>query len=124
MQGGNDSGAFSITDLDANGHLPRLDSVDINLYIIANPTYGVTLQYSRWDGTVQRRDSYFSKGNLGRLDRFVRSLHDNRLSIGLFIPFEDAWKAIKEFIETDGERPTSIEWIAGCDLPPDTFPDP
>lgn len=124
VRDGNDSWGFDITDLYANGHLPRRDSVDVHLYLTANPTYGVTLQYSRWDGTVQRRDCYLSKGNLGRLDRFVRSLHDDRFSLGLFIPFEAAWKAVKEFIETDGELPTSIEWVANQDLPPNRFPDP
>jgi hypothetical protein len=42
----------------------------------------------------------------------------------LFIPFRTAWPAVREFIETDGELPTSIEWIASSDLPPETFPDP
>jgi hypothetical protein len=51
-------------------------------------------------------------------------LHGDPLSVGLFVPFPVAWKAVKEFIETDGELPTSIEWIASSDLPPETFPDP
>jgi hypothetical protein len=33
-------------------------------------------------------------------------------------------KAVKEFIETGGALPTSIEWIANSDLPENTFPDP
>ena len=40
------------------------------------------------------------------------SLHGDPYSLGLFIPFEAAFKAVKEFIETDGELPTSIEWLA------------
>jgi hypothetical protein len=32
--------------------------------------------------------------------------------------------AVKEFIETDGGLPSSIEWIANNDLPPNTFPLP
>nr|WP_292612931.1 Imm1 family immunity protein [Nitrobacter sp. 62-13] len=40
------------------------------------------------------------------------------------MPFPVAWKAVKEFIETDGELPTSIEWVANSDLSPETFPDP
>jgi hypothetical protein len=46
------------------------------------------------------------------------------LAVGLFIPFVDAWKAVKEFIETDAELPKSIQWVASEDLPPETFPDP
>jgi hypothetical protein len=33
-------------------------------------------------------------------------------------------EAVKEFIETDGALPKSIEWIANRDLPPNTFPEP
>jgi hypothetical protein len=33
-------------------------------------------------------------------------------------------EAVKEFIETDGELPKSIEWIADPDIPPGAFPDP
>ena len=52
------------------------------------------------------------------------SLHDDPYSLALFIPFEAAWKAVKEFIERDGELPKSIGWIASGDLPPDAFPEP
>jgi hypothetical protein len=31
---------------------------------------------------------------------------------------------VKEFIETDGQLPKCIEWVADNDLPPGTFPDP
>lgn len=74
--------------------------------------------------SIQRKQTYNSKGDLRRLGEFVRSLHGTPLSVGLFVPFPVAWKAVKEFIETDGELPTSIEWIASRDLPPETFPDP
>ena len=52
-----------------------------------------------------------------------QSLHEDRLSVGLFVPFPVAWK-VKQFMETDGELPDSIEWIATKDLPPETFPVP
>jgi hypothetical protein len=51
-------------------------------------------------------------------------LHETPLSVGLFIPFPTTWRAVKEFMETDGELPASIEWIAVADLPPETFPVP
>jgi hypothetical protein len=35
-----------------------------------------------------------------------------------------AWKAVKEFLESDGKLPTSIGWIANGDLPANTFPEP
>jgi hypothetical protein len=70
------------------------------------------------------KDTFTSKSDLKRLRELVRSTHDTPLPVGLFIPFEQAWKAVKEFIETEGKLPTSIEWIANRDLPPNTFPDP
>jgi hypothetical protein len=92
--------------------------------MIGSPDHGVLLQYDKWDGRIQRRDCYVSKGDLSRLGQFMYSLHGDPYSLGLFIPFESAWKAVKEFIETDGELPTSIGWVAVKDLPPETFPDP
>jgi Immunity protein Imm1 len=77
--------------------------------------------YSKWGGGLKQ--SYSSKGDLRRLREWVRGTHDTPLPVGLFIPFETAWKAVKEFIETDGRLPTSIEWIANRDLPPNTFRD-
>ena len=42
---------------------------------------------------------------------------------GLFIPFPKAYEAVKEFIETGGQLPKCIEWVADEDLPPGTFPE-
>ena len=64
------------------------------------------------------------RADLRRLRECVRNLHNTPLPVGLFIPFESAFEAVKEFIETDGALPKSIEWIANKDLPPNTFPDP
>lgn len=64
------------------------------------------------------------QGDLGRLREWVRTLQDDLRSVGLFIPFEEAWKAVKEFIENEGALPKSIAWIADRDLPPGTFPEP
>ena len=55
----------------------------------------------------------------------MQGLRASAASVGLFIPFEKAWPAVKEFMETDGLRlPTSIEWVANQDLPANSFPDP
>jgi hypothetical protein len=87
-----------------------------------HPTLGVLLIYIRRRGV--RKEYYNSKGDLSRLREVVRSSHGSPLPVGLFIPYEKAWSAVKEFMETDGALPTSIEWIANRDLPPNTFPDP
>jgi len=44
------------------------------------------------------------------------------LSIGLFVPFEIGRRAVKEFLETDGELPRSIDWVSEDDLPSEAFP--
>jgi len=96
--------------------------IDIDLWMWRNPDFGVLLIWSKWGGGY--KDTFYSKGNLSRLHDFVRAFHGNLLPFGLFVPIEEAWEAVKEFIETNGELPGSIHWIEDRDLPPGTFPDP
>ena len=120
---GNDSAGFRAFGVDGTGHLaPNHGRIDIDLEMWANPDLGVLLIWSKWGGGLKL--NYTSKGDLSRLRELVRSLHGTPLPIGLFISFQAAWNAVKEFIETDGALPKSIEWIANRDLPPNTFPDP
>jgi hypothetical protein len=123
-RGGNDSWGLDVQGLYGTENLPRADRVNVHLYMFGNPNHGVTLYYDKWDGRTKQKQTYNSKGDLTRLREFVRSAHGTPLSVGLFIPFAVAWKAVKEFIERDGELPASIEWVASRDLPPETFPDP
>ena len=123
-EGDNDNWGFNIEGLYGTSGLPRRQSVNVHLYVTGHPDHGVTLQYTKWDGRIQKQKTVNSKGDLRRLGEFVRSRHGDLLCIGLFISFESAWKAVKEFIERNGELPTSIEWIAGRDLPSGTFPHP
>jgi len=119
----NDSGSLTAKGVDGTEHLEENKGrIDIDLQMWGHPEFGVLLIYSKWGGGLKL--TYSSKGDLRRLREWVRSTHDTPLPIGLFIPFEQAWKAVKEFIETDGQLPKSIEWIANRDLPPNTFPDP
>lgn len=96
--------------------------VDIELSMWGIPECGVLLIYKK--SGAGRGEAYCSKGDLTRLRELVRTRHDDPMPVGLFIPFPNAWLAVKEFIETDGQLPKSIEWIKSSDLPPDTFPDP
>ena len=121
---GNDHWALSAEGLYGTDTLPHRESANVKLDMIGSPDHGILLQYDKWDGRIQRRDCYLSKGDLNRLGRFMYNLHVDPYSLGLFIPFEAAFKAVKEFIERDGELPTSIEWVSGKDLPPETFPVP
>lgn len=109
--------------VDGTGHLNADNGrIDINLEMWGHPIHGVLLIYSKWGGGY--KETYSSKGDLRRLREWVRTLHNDQRPVGLFIPFEKAWLAVKEFIETEGELPKGIEWVANKDLPENTFPDP
>jgi hypothetical protein len=123
-RGGNDSWGMSVSGLYDTADQAEIDQVSSSLAMIGNPGLGVYLDYSRWDGRIRQGSSYSPKGDMARLLEFVDSLHESPLSVGLFIPFSKAWRAVKEFMETDGELPTSIEWIADRDLPKEAFPVP
>ncbi len=119
----NDSGSLTAEGVDGTEHLEENKGrIDIDLQMWGHPDLGVLLIYSKWGGGLKL--TYSSKSDLRRLREWVRSTHDTPLPVGLFIPFEQAWKSVKEFIETDGQLPKSIGWLANRDLPPNTFPDP
>jgi hypothetical protein len=123
FSGGSDSAEFSAEGVDGTDHLQaNKGRIDIRLEVWGNAKLGVLLIYSKRGGGY--KDVFSSKGDLTHLRELVRSTHDTPLPVGLFIPFESAWNAVKEFIETDGALPKSIDWIANRDLPPNTFPDP
>ena len=118
-----DSAALWAKGVNGTEHLQAGNGrIDIELLMWRNPDFGVLLIWSKWGGPY--KEMFSSKGDLRRLRDFVSDLYGALLPIGLFVPFETAWKAVKEFIETNGELPKSIEWIANRDLPPGTFPDP
>jgi Immunity protein Imm1 len=123
FEGGNDSWGFHAEGVDGTEHQEaNKGRIDIHLEMWGNPDLGVLIIHSKRGGG--HKETYTSKGDMSRLGELVRGMHGTPLPVGLFIPFEIAWKAVKEFIETDGALPTSIEWIANRDLPENTFPDP
>lgn len=122
---GRDGGCFVAEGLYGTENMPPLTGqVKATLYMHMHPHRGVKLQYSKWDGRIKEKKTYHSKGDLGRLKEFVRSFHGTPLSVGLFISFKDGCRAVKEFIETEGELPQSIAWVDDEDLPPEVFPLP
>lgn len=121
--GGNDIWCLEVDGLLGTANEPIDNRVKVRLAMTGHPDHGVYLDYVKWDGRLGRKYSYCSKGNLSRLREFVPDLHGTEASAGFFIPFAEAWKAVKEFIQTDGELPKSIEWLASEDIPPEAFPD-
>jgi Immunity protein Imm1 len=117
-----DCWSLNAEGLEGTGQLPRNKRVDLILTMTAHPDHGVLLNYRKFGGGYN--DSFFSKRDLSRLREWIETAHGDLNPVGLYIPFESAWKAVKEFMETDGQIPKSIEWVAGDDLPADAFPDP
>jgi hypothetical protein len=101
---------------------PAATNTNIALYLQVHPKWGVLLQWSKLGRDLD--ETHFSKGDLSRLREYCYVGQSGPLPAGLFIPLEVAWVAVKEFLERDGALPTRIQWVAGRDLPQDTFPDP
>jgi hypothetical protein len=110
-------------EIDEEGHVATGDRrISAKLLLFADPKYGLLLDLRRSvDGM---RESFVSKGNLQRRLEWVKTPQGTPLSIGLFVPIETGWAAVKQFIETKGAQPTAIEWVSEQDLPSDTFPTP
>jgi hypothetical protein len=120
--GENDSWGLTAEGVDGTEHLELNERIDIHLTMVGNPDHGVLLQYRKWGSGC--KDTYYSKGDFTRLEDLVWTGQGDLMPIGLFIPFDRAWLAVKEFIETDGALPKSIDWIADADIPDEVFPDP
>jgi hypothetical protein len=122
---GRDGGCFSIEWIySPSSSPPQFDLVGATLYMHMNPDLGIKLQYSRWDGRTGEKKTYHSKGSLTRLKEFVPSFHGTPLSIGLFVSFDKGSKAVSEFLQKEGELPSSIDWVSDDDLPSEIFPRP
>ncbi len=120
---GNDSAGFDLLGVDGTEHLEQgKGRIDIRLDMWGSPKHGVLLIYTKSGGG--HREAYASKGDLSRLKEWVRTLHDDPMPVGLYIPFAKAWLSVKEFIETEGQLPKTIEWVRNSELPEGTFPDP
>ena len=93
--------------------------IDIGLEMWGHPDLGVLLIWSKLGGGFKLMFSSQGRPDPASASGF-EALTIRRCRVGLFVPYETAWKAVKEFIETDGELPKSIEWIANRELPPGT----
>jgi hypothetical protein len=118
--GEQESLGLKVYGVDGTEHLQRDNGrIDIDLTIQGDLGHGILLFYHKWGGG--RSDGWYSKGDQTKMNRWVETIQGDQLPVGLFIPFETAWKAVKEFVERDGALPQSIEWIADRDLPANAF---
>ncbi|MEQ1672034.1 MAG: Imm1 family immunity protein [Hyphomicrobium sp.] len=120
---GNDSAGFDATGVRGTEKLDRLKGrIDVRLSLWGNPKLGVLVMYRRYGGGFD--ECHYSKGDMSRMRQWVRTLHSDPMPVSLYIPFAEAWKAVKEFLETDGELPQCIAWVNSRDLPANSFPVP
>lgn len=68
-------------------------------------------------------EHYFPKGDLNLLREYCYVGQSGPYPVGLFVPMEVGWIAVKDFLEKDGVRSPRIQWISAYDLPPNTRTD-
>jgi hypothetical protein len=123
--GGNDGGMFTAEGVDGSAHLPKFAGrIDLYLRMDGFPDRGVMLMYHKFGIGTGIGEARFSKGDQSLLRQHVRTLYGSFVPLGLIIPFEQAFPAVKEFLENDGRLPKSIAWVHSNDLPEGTFPLP
>lgn len=110
-KGGNDSWLISVDGLRGTSKLPPRERINARMFMTGHPNHGVSLQLNTWDGTRGSGRSYLSKGDVTKIRDIVYSQHGTPLLLGTFLPFPTGWLAVKEFMETEGNLPRSIEWL-------------
>lgn len=117
--GEQESWGLKLYGLNGTEHLERYkDRIDLDLTIQGDLRHGILLFHHISGGG--RWEANYSKGDTTKWRQWIEMPQDY-MSVALFIPFETAWKAIKEFIEREGALPRSIEWIADDELPDYAF---
>ncbi len=115
---GNDSAGFRLEGIDGTEELLFNEKrIDVELKLWGDPDLGVLLIWHKYG-----EPAYSSLGDASRLQQWTRTLHNDPMPVGLYIPFPKAWLAVKHFIETEGGRTSEIDWICNKDLPADAFP--
>jgi hypothetical protein len=121
--GRTDTAVFRAEGAEGTEHLQESEGrIYVDLRMWGRADLGVL--FVHWRRARTFSETYTSVGDLNRLDEMMMGAHGDILPIGLFVPFEQAWMAVKEFIATEGHLPSSIEWIANKDLPANSFPEP
>jgi len=117
----NDGGSLTLEGIEGTQDLGTgTGRIDTHLMMAGHRDHGVMLQYFQMGGGAG--PNCYSRGDRDRLYQTFETKEGDRIPIGLCIPFEIAWRAVKEFIERDAALPQSIEWIASRDLPKNVFP--
>jgi hypothetical protein len=120
---GNDSWGLKAYGLNGSQNLPPSQGrIDVDLTILGHSDLGILLCYHKSGGGSS--EIRYSKGNLDFLQEQVETLHGDKVPAGLFISFDLAWAAVREFMAKDGELPGNIPWISANELSADVFSSP
>lgn len=120
---GNDSWGLKAYGLNGSQNLPpSRGRIDVDLTILGHPERGILLCYHKSDG--RSSEIHYSKGNPDLLLEQIETLHGDKVPAGLFVSFDLAWTAIREFMAQDGELPRNIPWISADELPANAFSPP
>ena len=96
---------------------PFKDRIDIHLAVYDDPECGALLMYDKTGGKYS--EHYYSLGDSVRFYETVKSREGSPLSKGLFVPLEQAWLAVEDFLLNEGQRSGRIHWIQADELSPD-----
>lgn len=119
----NPSASFTLAGLHGTEHMPWYEGrIDVILGLEVHPKWGVFLHWHT-RGPIEHED-YFPKGDLNLLREYCYVGQSGPYPVGLFVPMEVGWIAVKDFLEKDGVRSPRIQWVSAHDLPENTFPDP
>jgi hypothetical protein len=94
----------------------RIDDIfQYTLVVLPSDNYGLYLKYLiKENGRVI--EEWLSMQNPLLLDSIVECSDEWYASIGLFLPLEKAWLAIKEFLDS-GEKSMEITWVTSAAIP-------
>jgi len=81
------------------------------LMVLPSEKHGIYLKYSD-----EAKQVWLSLEDRGKLTEVVECADEWYTSVGLFLPKEKAWVAIREFCRT-GNRTVEITWIDPAEIP-------
>lgn len=91
------------------------DGKTVRLFIGTNMEYGIYLHFTDWDKKGNGVD-LLSLHDASKLDEVAETAEELYASIGLFLPIEQAWEVIVDFIK-NGKPSDKVEWITPDDIP-------
>lgn len=86
------------------------------LSIVANCRYGIWLWY-RYSRSDSQEENYISLGDPERLNQYVEVVEDSLTLEGLYLPPEQAWLAVRDFLNLEGLRSDKISWLSEDQIP-------